>query len=205
MSSKQPVRLKELPGGAIRDAVLLDGMGKEEVAAAQGSWEPFLESELARLKNEGVPPAAWPQHRHWDWREKQKTIDGLLAYRIFGVECNSQVQGLMLVATAGKISRIASQKGRPLVYVHFLATAPWNSPLVVAQPRFSGIGTVLLASAIQLSVDEEFSGRVGLHSLPQADAWYRKCGMTDLGPDASEKQNLTYFEMTPEQAKAFLN
>ena len=80
MSSKQPVRLKELPGGAIRDAVLLDGMGKEEVEAAQGSWGPFLESELARLKNEGVPPATWPQHRHWDWREKQKTIDGLLAY-----------------------------------------------------------------------------------------------------------------------------
>jgi hypothetical protein len=76
--------------------------------------------------------------------------------------------------------------------------------LVVAEPRFSGVGTVLMAAAIQFSIDEEFSGRVGLHSLPQADDWYRKCGMTDLGPDAGEKQNLRYFEMTPEQAKEFL-
>ena len=72
------------------------------------------------------------------------------------------------------------------------------------QPRFSGVGTLLLASAIQLSIDEEFAGRIGLHSLPQADAWYVKCGLTDLGPDPNEKQNLKYFEMTPERAKAFL-
>jgi hypothetical protein len=67
------------------------------------------------------------------------------------------------------------------------------------------VGSVLLAAAIQLSIDEEFLGRLGLHSLPQADDWYRKCRMTDLGPDPSEKQNLRYFEMTPEQAQAFLN
>jgi hypothetical protein len=46
------------------------------------------------------------------------------------------------------------------------------------------------------------SGRLGL-SLPQADAFYRKIGMTDLGQD-SAYQNLRYFEMTAEQARAFL-
>lgn len=205
MSSKQAVLLKELPSGAIREAMLLDDMRKDEVAAAQAVWGPFLQRELARLKDEGVPASAWPQHRHWDWQEKQRLVDGLLAYRILGIECDSDVQGLMLVASAGKVARIDSQKGRPLICIHFLATAPWNSPLVVAQPRFSGVGTILLASAVQFSLDEGFSGRVGLHSLPQADDWYRRCGMTDLGPDPNEKQNLRYFEMTPEQAKAFLS
>jgi hypothetical protein len=205
MSAKHPVRLRDRRSGQFRDAVLLDGIGKAEVDAAEAAWGPFLQGELARLQKEGAPPAAWPQHRHWDWREKQKAVDGLLAYRIVGVECDSQIQGLMLVATAGKASRIESQKGRPLIYVHFLATAPWNSPLIVAETRYSGVGTVLLASAIQHSLDEEFSGRIGLHSLAQADAWYRKCGMTDLGPDSNEKQNLRYFEMTPEQAKLFLS
>ena len=62
----------------------------------------------------------------------------------------------------------------------------------------------MIAAAIHLSLAEEFSGRVGLHSLPQADDWYsRGCGMTDLGPDPAV-QNLRYFEMTPEQAAEFL-
>jgi len=52
------------------------------------------------------------------------------------------------------------------------------------------------------SEDEGFKGRLGLHSLPQADNFYRKIGMTDLGQDASY-QNLRYFEMTSEQARAF--
>lgn len=205
MSTKSPVRLKERRTGELRDAVLLDGLGKEEIEAAEGVWRPFLKAELARLEAEGVSKAKWPQHRGWDWRKKQKTIDGLLAYRIFGIACDSEIQGLMLVATAGKSARIESQRGRPLIYIHFLATAPWNSPLVVAEPKYSLVGSVLMAAAIQLSLDEEFAGRLGLHSLPQADDWYRRCGMTDSGPDPSEKQNLRYFEMTPEQAQAFLN
>ena len=45
---------------------------------------------------------------------------------------------------------------------------------------------------------------IALHSLPQADSFYRdRCRMSDLGRDAS-KQNLTYFEMTDAQAAQFL-
>jgi hypothetical protein len=204
MSTRIPVRLKDRRSDTFCDAVLVDGLGKEEIEAAEAEWEPFLRAELARKKAEGVPESEWPQHRHWNWKQKQGAIEGFLAYRLLGIECDSQMQGLMLVATAGKASRIESQKGLPLVYVHFLATAPWNSPLVVAQPRYALVGSVLLAAGIELSMDEEFSGRVGLHSLPQADQWYRKCGLTDLGPDPLDKNNLTYFEMTPEQAQAFL-
>mgnify|MGYP001574334861 FL=1 len=63
---------------------------------------------------------------------------------------------------------------------------------------------MLLLAAVQLSLDEEFQGRIGLHSLPQADDFYStKCGMTSLGRDG-RYQNLTYFEMTREQAAEFL-
>lgn len=115
MSTQTPVRLKERGTGELCDAVLLDGLGKEEIEAAEGVWRPFLKAELARLDAEGVSKAKWPQHRGWDWREKQKAIDGLLAYRIFGIACASQMQGLMLVATAGQSARIESQRGRPLI------------------------------------------------------------------------------------------
>ena len=55
-----------------------------------------------------------------------------------------------------------------------------------------------------LSEELEFQGRIGLHSLPQANGFYANaCGMTDLGADA-DHQGLRYFEMTPEQARAFV-
>jgi hypothetical protein len=182
MSTRTPVRLQDRRTIQLCEAHLVDGPDKSDIDAAGAEWTPFLQSQLTRLEAEGVHKSKWPQHRHWDWREKQRIIDGLLAYRLFGVECDGQMQGLMLVATAGKVCRIQSQQGRPLVYIHFLATAPWNSPLVVPEPRYSLVGSVLLAAAIQLSLDEEFAGRTALHSLPQADEWYRRCGMTDLGP-----------------------
>jgi hypothetical protein len=50
----------------------------------------------------------------------------------------------------------------------------------------------------------EFKGRIGLHSLPQANAFYANtCGMTDLGFD-QDYEGLRYFEMTPGQAEAFI-
>ena len=166
--------------------------------------QPFLDQQLDRMKAAGIPKNQWPQHRHWDWRQKQEASELYLAYRMFGIECNSDMQGLMLATTAGKRARIDSQHGKPLIYVHFLAAAPWNLASVVDEPRYSGVGGILLATAIHLSLEEEFQGRVSLHSLPQADSWYRNaCGMTDLGPDATT-QNLRYFEMTPQLAAGFL-
>ena len=73
----------------------------------------------------------------------------------------------------------------------------------MGQPRFGLVGKVFLAGAIQLSRDTGFRGRVGLHSLPQADPFYHSCGMTDLDIDPAV-ENLRYFEMTPAQAQAFL-
>jgi hypothetical protein len=163
-----------------------------------------LDEQVKRMEAAGIPRSRWPQHRHWDWRQKQETTELYLAYRMFGIERSSEMQGLMLVLTAGKQGRIDSQRGKPLVYVHFLAAAPWNLASIVDEPRYALVGSILLATAINLSREEEFQGRIGLHSLPQSDTWYRgACGMTDLGPDPAV-QNLRYFEMTPEKASQFL-
>jgi len=107
----------------------------------------------------------------------------------------------MFVRTQG-FAREPSQHGKPLAVIELIATAPWNRTALVPVPRFKGIGRLLLAAAISLSVHEEFEGRVGLHALPQAENWYRKvCGMTDLGVDETK---MRYFEMTEAQARAFL-
>ena len=181
--------------GSPIDAELIDGVTREEIEEAQIIWQPALKRSTKRQ-----------EHAHWDWNKKYKyTVQvAPLAFRMFGIAVNAEMQGLMLVWTTGKICKIESQKGKPLIYVDYLATAPWNSADVVDEPRYSGIGKILIRTAIQLSQEESFKGRIGLHSLLRAESWYReRCGMTDLGADASYL-NLKYFEMLPEQAEVFL-
>jgi hypothetical protein len=83
--------------------------------------------------------------------------------------------------------------------------APWNLRVLSNTPRFGGIGVRLIEAAVRLSLDEGFHGRVGLHSLPQSEAFYRDtCWMVGLGADASY-QDLPYYELTREQADEFLS
>lgn len=182
-------------------AVLVDGVTAEEVSAAEAAWRPVLDKELQRMMDENVPVHCRPEHAHWDWRHKHEVTEGLLVYQMLGIEHADQMQGLMLLQTAGVFCRIPSQTNKGLVYVMFIATAPWNSRIIVANPHYGQVGTVLLAAAIKISLDLGFNGRVGLHSLPQSEDWYAK-NMTDLGIDP--KKNLRYFEMTPEQANSFI-
>ena len=204
MSDRSKVLLKDRRSGELVEAVLIDGVTRAEVEAAEGAWRPIVDEKVAQLRRSGASREAWPEHSHWDWRRKHEAIEGLIAYRMFGLECEAQIQGLMLVSTAGHVCRIKSQASKDLVYIDFVASAPWNSAGIVAEPRYALIGSLFVATAIQLSMGEGFKGRIGLHSLPQAERFYaERCRMTDLGRDA-KKENLRYFEMTPEQASDFL-
>lgn len=204
MSDRSSTYLKDRTIGKLIEAVLIDGVSREEVEAAEAAWKPFLAKALLNRTQSEEPGAAWPEHSHWDWRRKHQATEGLIAYRMFGVECERSMQGLMLVSTAGHPCRLQEQKAKEQVYVDFVATAPWNSPGVVAAPRYGLVGRVLIATAVMLSMDEGFRGRIGLHALPQAETFYsQNCGMTDLGEDL-RKQGLRYFEMTPSQAATFL-
>jgi hypothetical protein len=71
------------------------------------------------MQQAGIPKEKLPQHRHWDWRQKFEAIERFAAYQMFGIECEAEIQGLMLVSTAGKVCRIESQKGKSLVYTIF--------------------------------------------------------------------------------------
>jgi hypothetical protein len=186
-------------------AVLIDGVSKEEIETAEKLWRPEIQKAVKHMESKNIPEDQRPQHGHWDWKKKHDAVNNLLAYQILGVECESTMQGLILIQTAGVFSRIPTQKGNGLVYVMFVEVAPWNSSLIMPEPRYNQVGTVLLASAIDISIDLGFKGRIGLHALPQAEKWYaERCNMTDLGPDQDpQHQNLRYFEMTPEQATVF--
>lgn len=187
-------------------ATLYDGMTQTQIASATASWQPWVDDYVAVLKQQNVHMEDWPQHAHWNWNRKASSVSGLLAYQLLGIECDGLMQGLMLTGTLGRC-KISNQAGNPLVDVHFLATAPWNLRSFVSQPRFGLVGKILIVAAVQISLDNGFRGRIGLHSLKQAESFYlNDCGMTDLGIDTGpEGQGLRYFETTPEQAKIILN
>lgn len=185
------------------EAELRDAIEQSQLDDWENSWRPALDAVLIELVRQGVHRSQWPQSWHWDWKKKMARVQGLLAFQGFSVVAQGVTQGLMQVDLT-KSAREASQAGKPLVYIEYLEVAPWNRPELGSSPRLRGVGSALVSTAIELSVAEGFKGRIGLHSLPQADAFYRKIGMTDVGPDP-QYQDLKYFEMTAEQAHAFLD
>lgn len=196
------VYLLDVATGESVEAELRDAIGQPQLDDWRTRWQPALEAVLHALAREGVPMAKWPQSWHWNWARKTAEMQDLLAFRGFCVVARGETQGLARVDLT-KAGREPGQRGKPLVYLDYLEVAPWNRPELGRAPRFRGVGSALVAAAVALSVEEGFKGRLGLHSLPQADAFYQRIGMSDLGQD-SGYQDLRYFEMTAQQARAFL-
>ncbi|MFM7161474.1 MAG: GNAT family N-acetyltransferase [Planctomycetaceae bacterium] len=185
------VFLREGISGELVAADLFDSILDNHLEDHEQYWKPLLAAQLV-------------EHGHWNWRRKMEYYASQLSYQSFALEYSGRTQGLMIVNTTRRC-RIPTQANRHLVYVEYLEAAPWNRG---STPLLKGVGTVLIAAAIQLSRDEGNHGRIGLHSLPQADAFYRdRCGMTDLGPDVAYSSSfpLRYFEMTESQAANYLN
>jgi hypothetical protein len=197
------VYIRHAATGEMAEATLFHQITEEHLVLWKANWLPVMHQTREELKENKVPVRDWPEDLHWDWDAKLKHYGGLMAYRTFCLICQEQVQGLMILDMTKQLARLPSQAEKPLGYIEFLATAPWNRKAVTGTPAFRGVGGALMHVAIQVSIEDEFQGRIGLHSLPRANDFYEKvCGMTHVGPDP-KKQGLCYFEMTPEQAKRF--
>lgn len=191
------VYLKQLSTGQLVEASLLDEVTDRHLALWSGAWQSALQAYCASraLRDK-------PEDHHWDWKWKANEWRPMLGYHSFAITCEGELQGLML-ACDFKSARLQAQFGKPIVYVEFLATAPWNRKEIQNPPRYVGVGTIMVAAAVEVSWELGYRGRVGLHSLPRAEDFYRdKCGMSELGKDAAH-QGLMYYEMTDNQAEAF--
>lgn len=185
-------------------AQLVDGINEKHLQDIETKWVPFRQA-VADERHGGNPPLLTPgfQSWRWNWRKKQTKHGKLLDYPSYAIEADGETQGVMFLKL-NATCLIESQKDNAQVYVLYLETAPWNLSDLTEEPRFRGVGSLMMAATVQASRDEGYKGRVGLASLPQAVGFYKdKIGMTAVGPDLFDKR-LTYFEMTPEQADAFL-
>ncbi|WP_375204059.1 GNAT family N-acetyltransferase [Hyphococcus sp.] len=199
-----PIALTHVESRELADAELWDAITEKNLADWEAKWTPELLRLLEALYDKGVERRLWPQSRHWDWRQKTQAIEKRLDQQCFAIVCDGMTQAMMITELT-KRARLKGQENDHLVYVDFVEAAPWNRREILGEPpRYSGCGSILIRAAIEYSKLEGFKGRIGLHSLPQANDFYaNKVGMTDMGQDP-DYQNLRYFEMTPEQAEAFI-
>lgn len=188
-------------------AELFDEVTEEHFKETQREWRPKVLEIARRLVGKGAPSESIPRHWHWDWPSKEADLR-MLAFTFLGVECGGKLQGLMKLKNTGHVARIAEQRAKPLVYVDYVETAPWNiKPLMRelgGSAQFGAVGTRLIEAAVRKSLEEGYKGRLALHSLSGSERFYLDvCGMTAVGRDAA-KQNLLWCEFTPEQAQRFL-
>jgi hypothetical protein len=190
------VYLQKTETGEQVEAIMVDEVTNFHLALWKKSWAPAMKAhcEGRTLRNK-------PEDHHWNWKRKANDWRSLLGHHSFAILCEARLQGLML-ANDFKSARLQSQFGKPIVHVEYLATAPWNRPEIKKPPLYRGVGTVMVGAAVDLSFELGYRGRIGLHSLPAAEPFYGRCGMTALGKDAAD-QGLMYFEMTENQAEAF--
>ena len=199
MTRRHPTRLYRRSDEQLVSAESLNEISREELIDIHIDWQPERVEALKNLRAQGRP---WPENWHWDWAAKADNLN-FLAYRCVAVECEGRVQGLIMISTIGWRGRLDVQSGKPVLYIEYIESAPWNLAGLVEAPRFSGVGIALMQSAIQVSADEGFAGRIALHSLPQSQPFYRRY-MHDLGIDGSHPEKLCYFEMTEDQADDFV-
>ncbi|MCK4705190.1 MAG: hypothetical protein KAT90_06915 [Gammaproteobacteria bacterium] len=211
--------LKNLHSGEYEEAILHHSILDLHINHVIDHWNPLLLKHLDILKKKHKHDTADFDHyaffidcgKHniqdakWDWEKKRNVLSSTIGYCGCALVCNGMTQGLGYFETLQKYkSRISTNVVLSIIYVEFIATAPWNRRQIEKQ-QYVGVGLTMIYHAINISIDEGLDGRIGLHSLPQSKEFYEiKCGMTDFGPDVS-KDNMHYFEMSNEQAKVFLS
>jgi hypothetical protein len=131
--------------------------------------------------------------QYWDWENKKRIylLNSLAICEGYAIEAENMTQGMINFQTRGYRSQIDPK--RPIVYVHALATAPWNRISSPETYGFRAVGGNLLRFARLRSQELQYGGLVGLHSVSGSETFYRKMGMLDGGIDET-KDDLTYFE-----------
>lgn len=194
---------------------LIENPEDEHIEYVEKKWSPILQECRAQailsykalpIEKKGIE--AWQQIQsqyvvqdaHWNWAKKRDSILEA-SQRMYALVAGESVEALMCLDLSA-YSMIRKESATNIVYVDYLAVAPWNRAAIQQRPRFKGLGTIMLGVAVSISLEEEMEGRCGLHSLSQAVGFYTQVGMKNTG--LVDEHNLIYFEFEPEAARKFL-
>ncbi|MBX3176086.1 MAG: GNAT family N-acetyltransferase [Candidatus Hydrogenedentes bacterium] len=204
--STTPIKILDRTTGQPIEAELVDALAPEDLMVLEAVWTPERARIILEIGRAGLLYAERPQSLGWNWRAKSHHLR-LTQASGYGVVCQDEWQGAMLTKSGTHFSRLGSDRGKPLVYIDFLEVAPWNwtIPGIGQFRRYGYIGPHLFERAVRQSWEDGFEGRVGLHALPQSEPFYSgACRMAALGAEEEEYGNLTYFELSRENAARIL-
>ena len=196
---KALLQVKSSSGELVAAQVLVDVPFAllEEVEA---HWKVFKDRALELHTQQG---RAIPAGNDWNWTRKWQQRDPE-NHLIFGLSYTNRIQGLLMLSVIPLPSRLPSRLDEAILYIGYLQNAPWNLREYVGESSgFRGVGTALIQIAIESSFDAGCKGRLGLHSLPAAEGFYRR-HFKDLGPDQL-KYDLRYFENSDAQIAEYLS
>ena len=204
MTSKK-IEIVRVADKVILEAELVIGLRSEDLIEINRQWLPLRKRVFRSLRDAGVPQVNWPKNLGWDWDRKSGAL-GLMAIRGFGIRLDERWIGAAMINVAQYSAKLAPDRHKPLIYLEFIETAPdcWPEAISGVPPQFAGCGVQMLRHVVFESIDENFHGRVGLHSLDQSRGFYERHGMTFIDIDAT-KENLAYYEFTKEAAAAFIH
>lgn len=179
--------------------VLLRTHRKEDACALLRELDP--QRDLKRFDESWKPllASSAEEDRKWDWRSKFMDLQ-TVNYEYYAIECEEALQGLMVIDVDFHRTR---ERNLNLVYVSFLATAPWNRPKIVKEPKFRRVGQLLLRHALVRSEELGYRFRAGLHSLPGSEWFYDMLHLRNYGSDPGVG-NFKYYEFSEQLGKAFV-
>lgn len=136
---------------------------------------------------------------HWRWLDKSCCYHSQ-EYQWFFLKTDSGIEAACLTYHP-KASELADEN---IFYIEFIAVSPWNRDDPMQGKVFKSIGSLLMRVVINYSV-EELGQTYGfsLHSLPQANGFYKKIGMVHC--KSADKDCLEYFEMDEENSRKFVS
>ena len=136
----QTIQILDRKENAFIPATFHDNVTIDQMNQAEAQWKPIRDRAVQRLLATGMTRAEVQrliQHAHWDWSQKARFLmDKLLAIRCFGIELNGQWQGLAMLELTVHFAQLQPDRGKALVCIEFLETAPWNIADSVSEPRY---------------------------------------------------------------------
>ena len=97
----------------------------------QAEWRPVILAAARALSQQPNQGLLIPRHFHWDWTRKEAELK-LLAVKFYGLAHEGKLQGIMKVETVAHSCRLPEQQGKPLVYIDYVESAPWNIKKLMA-------------------------------------------------------------------------
>lgn len=168
-----------------------------------------LDRELAKMQIDGI----WwkipvskklreaEEDHHWGWRKLVGEIRNNANWEAMAIQRTSgAVEGAVLYRIDAK-SQL--EKGKGSVYVERIATAPQNRAWLVDEPKYKGIGSVLLLGCVRHSYMLGLGGRVWLTSLrsEKTRKFYRDHGFESIFED---EDGMIDFELPSSAAEQWL-